>query len=258
MQNGMSRGSRNPPAGHVRRRWRVFAAGSAVLAAGVAAMPSAARAQMSFTGISMTRVNSSDFAIGGGNISSGTGQWTVFLAPGSYNATPAYYNPTPGPLSVTLTNGTYNFFATAAFGSSYGATNMWFDGAATPGISVFSGSSSSLGSAAPYYAEGASGQELYNSSTGAQTVTGSNSLTYTDAIGTVTLTAYQLDQPSLVTAAGVPTINAQSSTGSQQPTGIEFTLVVSGVQDTSVPEPASMALLGAGLAGLGAARRRKA
>lgn len=230
---------------------------AAVAAFGVV-IADTAHANAVLSGLSFTRTDSNDFAgASGGNVSSGSGQWGIFLASGTYSASPNYYNTnTTSGLSVDLSAGSYTFFATFVAGNEYGATNIWFDGNAAPGISVFSGTASSIGNPASFSAENATGQELYNTPNGNQPVTGSGSLTYDNGTSTVTLTAYELNSVSDVLSAGVPLIDFISSSGSQAPQGLRFSLNVT--NDAPVPEPASAALLGAGVMVLGLGRGRKA
>lgn len=216
-----------------------------------------ARADVVLTGLSFTRTDASGYAgASGGNVSSGSGQWGIFLASGAYSSAPSYYNTDQiSGLSVDLSAGTYIFFATFVADNDYGATNIWFDGNANPAISVFSGVASSIGNPAPFVAESASGQELYNTPNGNQPVTGSGSLIYDNGTSTVTLSSYELDSVAKVVAAGVPDIGFGTASGSQQPQGMQFTLVVT--DDTSVPEPASAAVLCAGAIFLIFGRTRK-
>jgi hypothetical protein len=223
-----------------------------------------ARANVTLTGLALTNENSTDNqnpACCGGVISYGSGQWNIFLAPGTYSSTPNYYYNGPGvPLSVDLAPGTYNFFATFYDGNSgvsYATTNLWFDHAAgnKPGISAFSAVASAIGSPAAFSASSAAVLENYTTSWAVLPAGGSGSLVYDNGVSNVTLTAYQLNSPSQLAAAGVPTLSTASTSGSLTPSGIEFTLTVA--SDTPVPEPASVALLSMAVAGLGIARRRR-
>ncbi len=222
-----------------------------------------AAAAVTFSGASVMGVSAGGVGAGyadgensTGLITNGVNQVvnTAYAATGTLAANPSFLNTAvTTDLAFSMGGvGTYNFtLYPTDFGSSVRALNLFFDGGANPGISAYE----SFGSTS--FAATGSANLVPLSSNSAGTVTGSGTLAYDNGSDTVTLTA--LDFQSGITVNGY-TLGAQTLTAGGTTTNIgaaTFTLVVTADSGANVPEPTSVALLGAGLMAFGFIRRSK-
>ncbi len=149
-------------------------------------------------------------------------------------------------ININLPPGSYTFniFAEPGSGSSFGL-NLFFNGNDnTPGISVF----------APVNTSGFGPNPGTTRQLNGVTVAGANTNTFVDGSTTVVLGGFNVVSP--VAGVSPDLVDAYNNVPNGNPdfTG-SFTLRVTG-PDVSLPEPASLMLLGSGLVGLLAASRR--
>jgi len=205
------------------------------------------------SGLDIFSADSSGNALGGDiwNARGGDGPIDIFVTDGSPLTGPFLNGPTDpsATVSIPLTAGIHTYGMVTIGGSTtwgYHGFSLFFNGSATPNISVFAADQTAIGTPPPFFPDAS--LTTYDLTGANPPVTpAANAMSYQTGNLLVTLTGFSWAKPNVY---NLDRCNGDGGKGAVGPDGVpdwvgQFTLDV-----TTVPEPASGAVLLMGLAGL--------